>query len=216
MMMDIMLEQIIEKKLDLLADFIIEKNPNANKESIYRKIYQLNILNEDPASYPSPFADRRSAHRGSSTPRSGRRLGMGKAHRVGPKGTIPGDGAAQRDGTRITDSIEDQRPLIKVQRSDYSNYVLTAQSPRFDDLVENKLVMNINTHTIIGIENSKGEIEPLNKYLIEICHKYKLKFEMPPNLNVDDEIPDVVLDDDEVHKLGLSYKSEDEDEENDD
>jgi hypothetical protein len=181
--MDIIIEQIIEKKIDSLVNFIIDKHSNANKECIYRKIHQLHIL---PPKVP------------------------------GPKRAKAVFGLVQ-----VIDSLRAQDvttpSVIKVQRSQYSNYVLyPPPHERFDDLVENKFVMNINTQTIIGVENDKGEIEPLNKYLIEICHKYKLRFEMPSNLNAGDEISDGVFDDDEIHELGLSHKEEEEDEENDD
>jgi hypothetical protein len=183
-MMNVIFEEIIKKKIDLLVDFIIEKNSNATKEHIYNKIYQLNILSKSRSS------------------------------NWGKKSIV-----TSRHSTAAS-MIENQRLLIKVRRSEYSNYVLYPPSHvRFDDLVENKLVMNINTRTIIGIENSKGEIEPLNKNLIEICHKYKLKFEIPLNLNVEDDETSDVIDDDEIHKLGLSYKieeDEDEDEEEND
>lgn len=194
-MMDIMLEQIIKKKLDLLVDFITEKNSNANKKCIYRKIRQLNILPSSPIAAP-----------------------CGTDNRVVP--FAPGQRVDHRPlpcVQRTHDVTMASWPsVIKVQRSEHLNYVLhPPPHARFDDLVEHKFVMNIGTQTIIGVENSKGEIEPLNKYLIEMCHKYKLRFEMPSNLNVGDEISEGVIDDDEIHKLGLSYKEE-EDEENDD
>jgi hypothetical protein len=183
-MMNVIFEDIIKKKIDLLVDFIIEKNSNVIKEHIYHKIYQLNIL---------------------SKPRSS----------DGGKKSI-----VTSQHPTAASMIENQRLLIKVRRSEHSNYVLYPPSHvRFDDLVENKLVMNINNRTIIGIENSKGEIEPLNKNLIEICHKYKLKFEIPLNLNVEDDETSDVIDADEIRKLGLSYKieeDEDEDEEEND
>ena len=123
--MNVILEQIIKEKIDLLVNFIVEQNANANKENIYHKIYQLNILTDDQK-------------------------------RNGSKAVV--------NRRTIIDSIQDHSTVIKVRRSQHSNYVLyPPDDSRFDDLIENKLVMNINTQTIIGVENSDGEIDPLNK-----------------------------------------------------
>ena len=158
--MNLNLEEIIKEKLELLIDFVIEKNQNASKDVIYRKIYHLNILNEN-----GPFV-----------------------------------------------------PIIQVRKSKYSNYILVPSSNHhlLNDLIENKLVININTKTIIGIENSTGEIEPLNKQLLKMCNKYKLKAEIPLNLNeASDDVSDVIKG--ELSELGLCYEAgetnEDEDEE---
>lgn len=105
-----------------------------------------------------------------------------------------------------------QKKVIKVVKSPFSNYVLIVDNSddKNIDLQKNKFVMDISSKIIIGIENLNGEIEPLNKSLIEICHKYKLKYVVPLNLNISDE-PDqdsVIVN--EIHDLGLNYAESDE------
>jgi hypothetical protein len=115
---------------------------------------------------------------------------------------------------KIIDSIIKQKQIIKVVKSPFLNYILVPElsNHKFDDLKKNKFVMDIELQCIIGIENLKGEIQPLTKELIEVCHKYKLKFRVPLNLNNDDIDDDIVINN-EIHGLGLNY-AESEDEEN--
>lgn len=111
----------------------------------------------------------------------------------------------------ILPKIEENKDVIKVVKSPFSNYILKAH---FDDITLNKLVMNLTTKNIIGFENENGEVEPLNKNLIEICNKYKIKYKIPLNLNLnnDGEIDEVIVN--ELEELGLNYaESEEENDE---
>ena len=109
--MNVIFEQIIKKKLDLLVEFITQKNSNATKEHIYHKIYQLNILSKPRAS--------------------------------------GGNG-------NVVASIENQKPLIKVRRSEHSNCVLCPPSHvSFDDLVQNKLVYALRLSSELKIPKVK-------------------------------------------------------------
>lgn len=87
--------------------------------------------------------------------------------------------AVNRAGNRMT---------IKVKKSDRGNFILSASSSDtiFDDLNESFLVMDLTTKNVIGFQNSSGEIASLNKNLIGLCNKYKLRFKWPLNLNTDD------------------------------
>jgi hypothetical protein len=113
---------------------------------------------------------------------------------------------------KILDSIFENKPIIKVKKSLFSNYVLFVEETdtRFEDIRTNNFVMDLSSQTIVGLENSQGEIEPLNKDLIEICHKYKLKYKIPLNLdtNIDQ---DIIIN--EIQELGLNYAGSDEENE---
>lgn len=116
---------------------------------------------------------------------------------------------------KIIDSIIKYKPIIKVKRSLFSNYILVMENDnhKFDDLRKNKFVMDIRSRSIIGVENSKGEIEPLDKTLIEICHRYKMKYQIPLNLNTIDEVEQDVVIANEINELGLNYVESEEEEE---
>lgn len=117
--------------------------------------------------------------------------------------------------TTILDTINEQKSTIKIKRTIFSNHILIMDetSNNFNDINTSKFVFDMDNKTIKGVENSKGEIEPLNKSHIEICHKYKLRYEIPLNLNVDDNFEEDVTITNEIRDLGLSYaNSEEEDE----
>jgi len=166
--MELILEQAIKEKIKLLVDFILAKNPNASRDRIYHKIYQLNIVSTPLQCNPSK---------------------------------------------NIIESVVQQAQTIKVRKSlNSSNYILVGGSDHsFDDLNKNKFVMDIRSKTVVGVENFKGEVEPLNKCLIEVCHKYKLRYELPLNLNIGDELVDAVISD-EIRELGLNYAESDSEE----
>ena len=171
--MERILEDIISQKLILLVDFILEKNPNANRAHIYRKIHQLKFYVE------------------------------------------------KKNKKENLKAILSRKPTIQVRKSQFSNYILTLNEEEginnYNDLNENKFVMNTGSKMVIGTENSEGEIEPLNKFLIEICHKYKLKYELPLNLNMSDEPDQDIVITNEIEGLGLNYaESDDDDKEEDD
>ena len=111
---------------------------------------------------------------------------------------------------RIFKTIENKKLKIKVLKSQFSNYIIhtvEGEDPfKYNDLTSSKFVLDLSTKEIIGIENIKGEIEPLNKDLIEICNKYKIKYTIPLNLDLD------IDDDSELTKdLQLYLQSDDDD-----
>jgi len=162
--MDKSFEKIIEKNVLLLVDFILKKNPNANKEHIYHKLEQLNLLV--------------------------------RKHEI------------KFQGPNILETIKNRKHILKVKKSLFSNYILTSES--LSDIEDAKFTVNLATKQINGTENSLGEIEPLNKKLIEICHKFKLKYVVPLNLNLDDDIEEEMLCD-EIKELGLAVHDESDD-----
>jgi hypothetical protein len=174
------LEQLIKEKVILLVDFILENNPNVNRDHIYHKLDKLNLL-----------------------PMSKTKVSTVKLIKNEPK-------------RKIINSIMENKPIIKVKRSLFSNHILFIDNDdnKFDDLKKNKFVIDIRSKTIIGIENFEGKIEPLDKSLIEICHKYKIKYKIPLNLNINDNLEQDVIITNEIQELGLNYaESEAEEEE---
>lgn len=112
---------------------------------------------------------------------------------------------------KVFETIENKKLKIKVLKSQFSNYIIhTVQGEdpfKYKDLTSSKFVLDLSTREIVGIENIKGEIEPLNKNLIEICNKYKIKYTIPLNLDLD-----INDDDNELTKdLQLYLQSDDDD-----
>jgi len=113
----------------------------------------------------------------------------------------------------ILDSITAQISTIKVKKSKFKNYTCKMSDTtgyNFNDFNSKKFILDITTKTIIGTENLKGEVEQLTKPLIELCHKYKLKYELPLNLNLDNDQVDLI--ENEIQELGLNYMSDEDDE----
>lgn len=110
------------------------------------------------------------------------------------------------NGHLILDIIKSKKLVINVTKNSFSNYVLDAP---FNDIKNAKLVMDVTIKEVIGFENLKGEVEPLNKNLIDLCHKYKIKYRVPLNLNIDSESDIEGIDQD----LKLYLLSDEDDEE---
>jgi hypothetical protein len=147
--MELLIQNVIKAKLNLLANHIIENYPNVNKDRINYKIISILHLNEK------------------------RSLQKPKRNEVEEK------------QNNILDTIKNKKMIIKVIKTHFSNYILNVDfdDHKFEDLKNAKFVMNLTTKEVIGTENLKGEIEPLNKQFIDICHKYKIKYRIPLNLN---------------------------------
>lgn len=114
----------------------------------------------------------------------------------------------------VIEKIKSENLVIQAKKSEFSNYVLSMNTNnlKFQDLLHSKFVIDLHTKKIIGTEKSNGEIEPLNKDLILIANKYKLKYDLPLILNLDDE--DILIID-EMNKLGLNHVDSDDDENDD-
>ena len=185
------LESIIKKNLSSLVDFILHKNPNANKDHIEHKINKLNFF----GSYNDNMNHKMNSVRRKEVKKSN----------------------GQLQSKNIIETITDQKDVIKVKKNHFENYVLFMESndPKFDDIKQHTFVMDIGSKLIVGVQDSKGLIEPLNKSLIEICHKYKLRYQIPLNLNIEDDLVQDTVITNEILQLGLNY-AESEDEENED
>lgn len=169
--MDLTINKIINDKLTNLVDFVLEKNPNANRVKINQKLKDLKL-------------------------------------RIVPKAT-----------QKIINTITDKKPIIQVKKNQFENYILVVEEHNhmFEDFKNNKFVINIDNQTIIGTENLKGEIEPLSKALVEICHKYKLRYTIPLNLNTSNDLDEDTVITTEIQQLGLNYaESETDDDNNED
>ncbi|CCV01858.1 hypothetical protein IIV22A_014R [Invertebrate iridescent virus 22] len=162
--MENIMQSIVNKNLTFLVDFVLSKNPNANRGQINHKINELGLFKSKP-----------------------------------------------QNSKTVINSLMVNKPVLTVVKTETGNYILQGNNnPIFKDLKKNKFVLNLTTKKVIGIENLNGEIEPLNKSLIEICHKYKLKYEIPLNLNTsnDPEEDDIIIN--EMQELKLNYAESEE------
>lgn len=152
--MESKLNDMINQSVVSLANFILKKHPNINKDVFDHKIKELFKIKNNS----------------------------------------------------IIDTINKQTPIIKVKKSPFSNYILIMD--KYEDIGSIKFVLDIDSQTIIGTENSEGLIEPLQKSFIELCHKYKLRYKVPFNLNIGNESDDdVILN--EIEELGLNHEESD-------
>ena len=117
--------------------------------------------------------------------------------------------------TPIIKTVKKSNLVVVVKKSIFSNFILTADEGDFEDLRDQNLVIDISTKIIVGSEDSEGHVIPLNKQLIEVCDKYKLKYQIPLNLNQSDEPDNFSVITTEIEELGLNL-AESEDEENED
>jgi hypothetical protein len=107
----------------------------------------------------------------------------------------------------LVQKIKETKPVIKVKKSKFSNYILIMPNGEhdhtFSELSSNNFVMNLTTKVVVGVENKRGEVLPLTKDLIDVCKKYKIRYEVPLNLNLEDNGEDDVIDN-ELKELGLN------------
>lgn len=169
--MDAAIEKIVAEVMNSMMEFVMNKNPNANKSTMYNKFCELKI-----------FAAKQKSRN------------------------------SKKNVRKLLDCLEDKRPVIHVKKSAHENYVLHPPqfSDQFSELRDHKFVINLATQTVTGVENADGCLEPLNKHLIEICHKYKLRFDIPQNL--DSEINNCMMLEPltTLQELGLVCKNEEE------
>ena len=99
----------------------------------------------------------------------------------------------------IVDKLDLSLNSVIIKRNSFGNYV---HSPT-------KFVFNKDNKSVIGKEDEKGQILPLNKNDIDICNKYKFKYIVPEDLNSKD-------DEEEEDIIEESESDEDSDEEEED
>ena len=90
----------------------------------------------------------------------------------------------------IIDKLNLSLNSIVIKKNEYNNYVHIPTS----------FVFNRDTKCVIGKEVEEGQIVQLNKNDINICNKYKFKYNIPDDLNNDgneseDDIDDILEDD---------------------
>ena len=87
------------------------------------------------------------------------------------------------------------------------------------------LVIDKGTRMVVGKEGEDGSVLPMTKICIEKCHRYKLKFAIPMNLDAieetkkpddSEEDDDLLAEDDEEEEDAESVCPEEEDEEDED
>ena len=108
----------------------------------------------------------------------------------------------------IIDKLNLSLNSIVIKKNEYNNYVHIPTS----------FVFNRDTKCVIGKEVEEGQIVQLNKNDINICNKYKFKYNIPDDLNNDgneseDDIDDILEDDSdgeiEVESDDIEVESDD-------
>jgi len=112
------------------------------------------------------------------------------------------------DGKKIENLKPTPKKSVSVTKSTHGNYV-------YDGLVIDK-----GTRMVVGIETETGDIGPLTKIGIDKCHRYKLKFAIPINMNddriLDDEVEEKNAEDEEEEVIESCEEKDDDDDEEDD
>lgn len=67
--------------------------------------------------------------------------------------------------------------VLRVVESEFGNFVVTPD----------KLILDLETKCVVGKEDVNGKFEKLTKETIQLCHKYKLRYELPLNLESSEE-----------------------------
>ena len=102
----------------------------------------------------------------------------------------------------VLDRIKTTITSIIVKKNEFDNY----------EHIESGLVFNRITKCVIGKQDhNTGDVLSLNEDDIEICKQYKFKFDIPKNLNEEDDIEEDEDDEEEEE----DDDEEDEDEEDD-
>jgi hypothetical protein len=66
---------------------------------------------------------------------------------------------------------------LRVVKSEFGHFVVTPD----------KLILDLETKCVVGKEDVNGNFEKLTKETIQLCHKYKLRYELPLNLESSEE-----------------------------
>jgi hypothetical protein len=93
-----------------------------------------------------------------------------------------------------------QEENLRVCKSKYGNYTYDA------------LVIDKGTRMVVGIELDDGTIGPLTKAGIEKCHRYKLKFAIPLNLDATEEKSNSEEEEEELECIEEIEEEEEEEE----
>jgi hypothetical protein len=80
---------------------------------------------------------------------------------------------------------------------------------------ESKLVFDINTKRVIGLQLENGNVRPINRSDIEICQKYKFQYSMPQSLDPS-PIYEVLENSDKEDEESESHDIEEEDDQDED
>lgn len=102
-----------------------------------------------------------------------------------------------------------QEENLRVCKSKHGNYT-------YDGLVIDK-----GTRMVVGIELNDGRVGPLTKAGIDKCHRYKLKFAIPLNLDATEEKSNSEEEEEELecieeNEMEIEEEEEEEEEEDDD
>jgi hypothetical protein len=100
---------------------------------------------------------------------------------------------------------------IQMKQTSFGNNILYMEGD--DAFNNNRFIIETCSKSILGVENDAGDVEPLTKDLIETCHKYKLTFVMPLNLN--NTLDDDKAIDDQINELDMDLNHAESDDDND-
>ena len=111
-------------------------------------------------------------------------------------------------GEDIVEKLDMSLNSIVIKKNKFGNYL---HSPT-------KFVFNKDTKCVIGKEIENGEVLSLDANDIDICNKYKFKYVMPDDLNVNknNEDDEDIIDDDDDDMSEDDEEDEEEEEEDED
>jgi len=85
----------------------------------------------------------------------------------------------------VLDKIE--KSTLEIRKNKFGNF----------EHFETGLLFNNETKTVTGKQNENGKIDSLTDHDIEQCKKFKFKYTLPDNLNVDKGLKNVKIEDEE-------------------
>lgn len=106
----------------------------------------------------------------------------------------------------LSDKKEEPPSIFRVVKTPFGNYVVSL------DLEPTKLVVDPTTRHVVGFEGKDGSVLHLDKRVVDLCRKYKLRFAVPLLLPSNPTAWNVVGGpEDELDALNLIYDDEDDD-----
>ena len=96
--------------------------------------------------------------------------------------------------TKVIKQVQSTIQSVQIKKNAFSNF----------EHVETGLVFDRITQKVIGKQNKNGKIDPLTDDDIEVCNKFKFRYDVPENLNSNSKNAVAIegLDDDEDTEAG--------------
>lgn len=77
------------------------------------------------------------------------------------------------EDTKVVKQVQSTIQTVQIKKNSFNNF----------EHVETGLVFDRVTQKVLGKQNKSGKIDPLTDADIEICNKFKFKYDIPENLN---------------------------------